>query len=113
METGIIPPNLHYKSPKKSIQSLVDKRITVVADPTPWNGGYVGINSLGYGGSNAHVLLKSHDKEKINNGEPLDNLPRLVVASGCTKSAVDTILKNVNYSSYNTHDHIFWPSYSR
>lgn len=97
METGKIPPNLHFKSPKKSIKPLVEKKIMVVTDPTPWNGGYAGVNSFGLGGSNAHVLLKSHTKEKINNGEPQDSLPRLVVASGRTKEAVETLLTDVSY----------------
>ena len=31
----------------------------MVASNTPWSGGYVGINSFGFGGANVHVLLRS------------------------------------------------------
>lgn len=95
METGIIPPNLNFTRPKRGVKALEEGRIKVITEPTPWNGGYVGINSFGFGGANAHVLLKSHDKEKINNGAPQDDLPRLVAVSGRTEEAVSTILDDV------------------
>lgn len=95
METGTIPPNLHYNKPKKGIPALEEGRIEVITEPTPWKGGYVGINSFGFGGANAHVLLKSNDKEKINEGKAQDDLPRLVAVSGRTEEAVSTILNDV------------------
>jgi fatty acid synthase len=55
----------------------------------------VGVNSFGFGGANAHVLLQSNDKNKVNGGAPTDSIPRLVVASGRTEEAVDVILKDV------------------
>ncbi|XP_015113026.1 fatty acid synthase [Diachasma alloeum] len=94
-ETGIIPPNLHYKEPREGVKALADGKLKVVIEPTPWSGGYVGISSFGFGGANAHVLLKSNPKEKINGGAPQDDLPRLVIASGRTEDAVETILADV------------------
>ncbi len=64
MEEGTLPANLHYKTPNTEIPALVDGRLTVVAENTRWQGGYVGINSFGFGGSNVHVLLKSHKGAK-------------------------------------------------
>lgn len=96
MESGKIPPNLHYKHPREGVKALEDGRIRVVCDPEPWEGGYVGINSFGFGGANAHILVKSNTKEKINNGAPNDDLPRLVVTSGRTEEAADSILKDVS-----------------
>jgi len=58
--------------------------------------GYVGINNFGFGGSNAHVLLKWNDKLKINNGAPNDDLPRLVVLSGRTEESVKLFLNDVS-----------------
>lgn len=58
METGIIPPNLHYKEPNPYITALLDGRMKVVSEKTVWNGGIVGINSFGFGGSNVHAVLK-------------------------------------------------------
>nr|XP_003703606.1 PREDICTED: fatty acid synthase [Megachile rotundata] len=88
MESGIIPPNLHYKNPIKGVKCLEEGKVQVITEPTPWEGGYVGINSFGFGGANAHVLLKSYTKEKVNNGAPFDDLPRLVTASGRNEEAL-------------------------
>ena len=95
MESGIIPPNLHFKEPRKGVAALEDGRIKVVSEPTPWEGGYAGINSFGFGGANAHILLKSNEKTKVNNGLPNDSLPRLVPISGRTEDSVATILNDV------------------
>ncbi|XP_076681300.1 fatty acid synthase-like [Andrena cerasifolii] len=95
METGIIPPNLHFTSPMKGMKCFEEGKVEVITEPTPWEGGYVGLNSFGFGGVNAHVLLDSYTKEKVNNGRPSDDLPRLVVASGRTEEAVETLLNYV------------------
>ncbi|OAD57941.1 Fatty acid synthase [Eufriesea mexicana] len=95
MESGLIPPNLNFQSPMKGMKCFEEGRVEVVTEPTPWDGGYVGINSFGFGGANAHVLLKSLTKEKVNNGAPSDDLPRLVAISGRTQEAVETLLNHV------------------
>ncbi|KAK7080814.1 hypothetical protein SK128_019451 [Halocaridina rubra] len=59
MQNGEIPKNLHFKSPNKEIPALVDGRIKVVSENTPWKGGYAAVNSFGFGGANVHVLLRS------------------------------------------------------
>ena len=96
MESGFIPPNLHFKQPRIGMKALEENRIKVVSELTPWEGGYMGINSFGFGGANGHVLFKSNPKEKINKGLPKDDLPRLVAVSGCTDLAVDTLLNDVS-----------------
>ncbi|KAK0166753.1 hypothetical protein PV327_004242 [Microctonus hyperodae] len=94
-ETGLIPPNIHYKNPRDGIKSLIDGRIQVVTEPTPWAGGHIAISSFGFGGANAHILLKSNPKGKINGGAPEDDLPRLVTISGRTKEAVENIFRDI------------------
>jgi len=96
MEIGIIPPNLHYNRPREGVKVLRDGRVKVITEPTIWNGGYVGINSFGFGGANCHIILKSNSKEKINNGAPSDDLPRLVTVSGCTENSVKIFLDDVS-----------------
>lgn len=50
MQEGVIPASLHYKEPNPDIPALSDGRFKVVSENLPWNGGYVGINSFGFGG---------------------------------------------------------------
>ncbi|KAJ8679083.1 hypothetical protein QAD02_014870 [Eretmocerus hayati] len=95
MESGLIPPNLHLKNVRKELKAVHEGRLKVVTEPTPWKGGLVGVNSFGFGGANAHVLLKSNQKEKVNKGQANDDLPRLVAVSGRTEEAVASILDDV------------------
>jgi fatty acid synthase len=71
-----------------------------VTENLPWNGSLAGVNSFGFGGSNAHALLQRNEKEKVNGGAPTDLIPRLIVASGRTEEAVDVILKDVRHTIY-------------
>ncbi len=56
----------------------------------------MGINNFGFGGVNCHVLVKPNEKVKVNNGEPVDDLPRLVITAGRTQEAVNSILQDVS-----------------
>jgi len=58
MEHGTIPANLHFKTPNPDIAVLRDSRLTVVAAHQPWRGGVAAVNSFGFGGTNAHVILR-------------------------------------------------------
>ncbi|XP_044013914.1 fatty acid synthase-like [Aphidius gifuensis] len=94
-ETGKIPPNLHFNKAKKGLKAIEEGRIRIITEAENWNGGYAGVSGLGLGGSNAHCLIKSNDKEKINNALPNDDLPRLVMVSGRTEYAVKYILDDI------------------
>lgn len=96
MESGLIPPNIHFNRPRKDVEAFTEGRIKVVTETIPFDGEYIGINSFGFGGANAHVLLRSNPKAKVNKGLPDDDLPRLVVVSGRTEEAVVTILNDVS-----------------
>ncbi|XP_039306266.1 fatty acid synthase-like [Solenopsis invicta] len=93
MEAGVIPANLHFSTPNPNIPALKEGRIRVIDKATPWNGGLVGINSFGFGGANAHVILRSNPKPKLS---PLSKITelllKLVAVSGRTKEAVHSIL---------------------
>ncbi|KAL0101015.1 hypothetical protein PUN28_019436 [Cardiocondyla obscurior] len=96
METGIIAPTIHYKHPRKMLTAIIEGRIKIVTEPTLWEGGYICINSFGFGGANSHILLQSNLKKKINSGVPNDDLPRLVIVSGRTEEGVKVILDDVS-----------------
>ena len=85
MEDQTLAPNLHYTTPNPDIPGLVDGRVKVVSQPTPWNGGYVGINSFGFGGSNVHVVLKSHVRKALTEEHPAARSQRLFTFSGRTE----------------------------
>jgi fatty acid synthase len=68
----------------------------VVTETVPWTGNLASVTSLGLGGANANILLQRNQKNKVNGGAPTDTIPRLVVASGRTKEAVDVILTDVS-----------------
>uniref|UniRef100_W4VRN6 Fatty acid synthase n=1 Tax=Corethrella appendiculata TaxID=1370023 RepID=W4VRN6_9DIPT len=91
MEAGMIPQNLHYKNPNPDLHGLLDGRLKVVDKNLPWNGGIIGLNSFGFGGANAHVILKSNPKPKPVFSK--DGFPRLVVVSGRTDEAVQSFLE--------------------
>jgi acyl transferase domain-containing protein len=59
LETGLIPPNIHFNTPNPNIQW--DKwNVTVPTELTTWPTDGVrriSVNSFGYGGSNGHVVL--------------------------------------------------------
>ncbi|XP_049870281.1 fatty acid synthase-like [Pectinophora gossypiella] len=93
--SGYIPPNIHFKEAREGIPALTEGRVRVVTEKTPWNRGMSGISSFGFGGANGHVLLENVAKNKVNNGQPRDDLPRLVCISGRTKSAVEKIFEDL------------------
>jgi len=98
METDIIPPTIHLKHPRKELTAIIEGRVKVVTEPTEWKGGYIGINSFGFGGANGHILLKSNPKIKVN--ETNNNLPKLLVITGRNKEAVKIMLDDVSIYYY-------------
>ncbi|KAK7792286.1 hypothetical protein R5R35_011033 [Gryllus longicercus] len=101
MEEGVIPPSINFRRPRKTIQGLMEGRVKVVTEVTPWNGGVVVLNSFGFGGANAVVLLRSPThappapEAKGEGDSDVPPLPRLVLASGRTREAVDVLLDEV------------------
>lgn len=96
METGLIPPNLNFKEAKKNVKALQEGRMKVITEITPWENNLIGLNSFGFGGANAHILLKSNPKQKINKGMPTDKVPRLVCVSARTEEGVNSLLDDVS-----------------
>lgn len=95
MEDGVIPANLHYTSPNTDIAGLVDGRLKVVAEHTPWKGGIVGINCFGFGGANVHVILKSYPVQKVSPTPAVGEGPKIFNFSGRTEESVEKVMKYV------------------
>ncbi|XP_018574566.1 fatty acid synthase-like, partial [Anoplophora glabripennis] len=97
METGYIPPNIHFDAPGDAMMGLVEGRLKVVTEKTPLEDkdALMGVNNFGFGGANAYVLLKRNSKTKT---KPKDNLPRLVCVSGRTVEAILVLLGRIETS---------------
>ncbi|GFO07685.1 fatty acid synthase [Plakobranchus ocellatus] len=104
MHEGVIPPNLHFRTPNPKIEGLLDGRMAVVTEPTPWLGGYIAINSFGMGGSNAHILFKSPDIPR-RELHPSSNKPRLFTYCARTEQGLRAILAEAHKHSSNVEFH--------
>lgn len=92
METGVIPGNLHFKSPNQNIPALVDGSIKVITEPTTFRGGYLAMNSFGFGGANAHVVFQPHGgKNSAASIRKSPELPRMVMMCGRTEQSLDEV----------------------
>ena len=94
-ENKLIPPNINFVEGRPGISALDEGRLRVVTEPEKLEGPYICVNSFGFGGGNAHSLLRGNEKEKTNHGIPEDGLPRLAIWSGRTEEAVRVILDSV------------------
>ncbi|CAG7731955.1 unnamed protein product, partial [Allacma fusca] len=84
---GQLPANLHYNTPNAEIPSLRDGRLTVIDKLQPFNARYVAFNSMGFGGTNVHVLIKLDRREEIKPWSPAT--PLILLGSGRTQEAVE------------------------
>ncbi|NXF89098.1 FAS synthase, partial [Eubucco bourcierii] len=91
LEHGVWAPNIHFNTPNADIPALHDGTLEVVCKPIPVKGGLSSINSFGFGGANAHVILRPNEKKR----KPLEPLttPRLVQVCGRTPEAVETLIQ--------------------
>uniref|UniRef100_T1JE63 Fatty acid synthase n=1 Tax=Strigamia maritima TaxID=126957 RepID=T1JE63_STRMM len=87
-ETGVIPSNLHCRHPMAVLTDMKIK-VPVVRENTKWYCGLVGVSSIGFGGLNAHVVLRCFEKSKEI--KMIDKM-KIFLSSGRTSDAVDAML---------------------
>uniref|UniRef100_A0A1A9WBK1 Uncharacterized protein n=1 Tax=Glossina brevipalpis TaxID=37001 RepID=A0A1A9WBK1_9MUSC len=95
LERRKIAPNINLTKLRSEISALTEERLIVVKDIMNLEKPYIGVNSFGFGGANAHVLLKAFDRTKINNGVPDDDIPRLITWAGRTEESVNVIFDSI------------------
>ena len=69
---GIIPPTIHFNTPNPAID-FEELGIQVVDEITAFPGEFTGVNSFGFGGTNAHVVLQRHTPQDVPQNEVRDN----------------------------------------
>ena len=106
MEENMIPANLHFNEPNEYITGIKEGRLEVVTQNIPFSGGLVGVNSFGFGGANAHVIVKSNEKAKKEHAD--SDKPRLFVYGGRTEEAVQNVLKMAQKYSTDMDLHALW-----
>ncbi|XP_021358822.1 fatty acid synthase-like [Mizuhopecten yessoensis] len=104
MEEGVLPANLHYNSPNTDIPGLVDGRLQVVTTNKKWDGGFVGVNSFGFGGANVHALLESNTKSDTNN-YCRNDCTRVFLYSARTEDGVRSVMEKAKEHSKNMELH--------
>lgn len=57
-ESGLIPPNINFEKIRPTIPALVEKRMIVCNEVTPFKGDKIAINSFGFGGANGKERCK-------------------------------------------------------
>jgi acyl transferase domain-containing protein len=109
LEEGVILPNIHFERPNKRISF---EQIVVPTAVMPWPEGVkrrASVNSFGYGGTNAHVIVEAFvapsqqsrddDLQSAANYGPMRPPPqRLFVLAGREPSAVQEM--HMRYASY-------------
>jgi acyl transferase domain-containing protein len=60
LQHGVVPPNLHFREPNPHLP-LAGTRFRIPTEPVAWPAGtgrHVGVSSFGFGGTNAHLVLR-------------------------------------------------------
>ena len=83
-ERGTIPPSLHCETPNPNIPfadlnlQLAPKAVAVKRGPNPY---LVGVNSFGFGGTNAHAVLEAPHAAPEAGNEGGGNLPAFLLSA--------------------------------
>ena len=95
---GQIPPSLHFKSPNPHMDMAALKlRVPTQLEPFPKSAGprIVGVNSFGFGGANAHVILTEPPARiaKTPGSLPLDRAWPIVISARSEEALKGTALR--------------------
>ncbi len=95
LKNGIIPPNIHFKKGNPNIP-FDEFKLKVATECVKWPGKideprYAGVNSFGFGGSNAHVILQDYRNKMIPSGK--DNGLQVCTISARNIDALTELVK--------------------
>lgn len=98
LEKGMIPPNIHFNNPNPKIK-FDEQHLKVPTEVMPWpNEGprRISVNSFGYGGANAHVILDDAGSYLSQNrlpGNHVTNVPQVNGASNTLAKSSSSVYR--------------------
>jgi myxalamid-type polyketide synthase MxaB len=101
LKYGQIPPSLHFEKPNEAI-AFDDLHLRVQTELTSWSApGLAGVNSFGFGGTNAHVILAgveaSHAKKQKRREEEQRRCELFVLSAKSEKALRDMARRYVAF----------------
>ncbi len=82
MQKGAIPPNINLKDALSSNNGWIGRE-QMILEPTAWSHPQkqAGINSFGFGGTNAHMVVQNYVREKAGSGpfRPVELHPMAII----------------------------------
>ncbi|KAF2468734.1 polyketide synthase [Lindgomyces ingoldianus] len=98
LEKGIIPPQVNFQEANENIR-LHDLRLRIPIQPEKSKLKRISVNSFGYGGTNAHVILDARSNEVNGTGpeetQELAYPPRIFVLSAATEISCKAMASNL------------------
>ncbi|MDQ1102854.1 type I polyketide synthase [Nocardioides zeae] len=94
LKNGLLPPVLHFREPNPHLH-LEQSPFFVNNELIPWPGSEprrAGVNSLGMGGSNAHVIIEQPPAQETGTSS---GQPQLLLLSAHTRPALDRMSANL------------------
>jgi fatty acid synthase len=89
LEHGLIPANLHFEKANPAISAISDGRLKIINKNQPWKGGFIALNSFGFGGTNANALIEGKVPPGARGGTMREN--EIIPLSHRTESGLKTM----------------------
>ena len=96
LEHGCIPPNADFVNPKDGLR-LTERNIKIPTAPIQWPEGapaQVSVNSFGYGGTNAHLLLERAPQSKEVAASDGDDASHLFTFSAKSETSLINMIRH-------------------
>lgn len=92
LEHDLLPPSLHFDEPNPEIP-FAELNLEVCTSPTPLARGdaprYAGVNSFGFGGTNAHVVVTDAPPRSTRTKRPVSNSDLFAISAESRPAARD------------------------
>ena len=89
----MLPPNIHFKVPNETIDSLKSGQLKPVLEKMRYDGSLIGLNCFGFGGCNVHAIIRANEKiineQSLRITTPL--LKRLITFCGRTQESIHSL----------------------